>query len=78
MCDLPTLRKLLDLVAAFHTPNLFCLKERDVYVEILFVTVHCVALPPFLLLSCYSAEMGLNYLYVRNIKNKHSRMLFII
>lgn len=47
MRDLPALRKLLDLVAAFHTPELFCLKEREVYVEILFVAVHCVGLATF-------------------------------
>lgn len=45
--DLLILRKLLDLIAAFHAPKCFCFKEREVYVEILFVAVHCVGLATF-------------------------------
>lgn len=45
--DLPTLKRLHDLVAALNTPKWSCLKEREVYVEILFVAVHCVGLATF-------------------------------
>lgn len=46
-CHLPTLKKLLDLLAARNTLKWFCLKEREVYGEILFVAVHCVGLATF-------------------------------